>query len=110
MILLALVGAVATAVWSRRLLKRRKDLPLRTRVIDTLVAASAIVGAFGTVIGLVKTFGAVGGVSVDPSQKARLLSEGISEAVNATAFASFVWLPSVFLLLFITRKRSERPE
>src|SRR5690606_19231482 len=42
-------------------------------------------GLFGTIIGLIKAFGAVGGERVDPSQKARILAEGISEAMNCTA-------------------------
>src|SRR5260370_30528842 len=44
-------------------------------------------GLLGTIAGLIKSFGAVGGESVDPSQKARILAEGISEAMNFTAFA-----------------------
>jgi biopolymer transport protein ExbB/TolQ len=43
-------------------------------------------GLFGTIVGLIKAFGAVGGESVDPSQKARILAQGISEAMNCTAF------------------------
>jgi biopolymer transport protein ExbB len=43
-------------------------------------------GLFGTIIGLIRSFGAVGGESVDPSEKARILAEGISEAMNCTAF------------------------
>ncbi len=46
-------------------------------------------GLFGTIIGLIKSFGAVGAESVDPSSKARLLAEGISEAMNCTAFGLF---------------------
>ena len=47
-------------------------------------------GLFGTIAGLIKSFGAVGGESVDPSQKARILAEGISEAMNCTAFGLIV--------------------
>ena len=36
--------------------------------------------------------GAVSGESVDPSQKARILAEGISEAMNCTAFGLIVAL------------------
>lgn len=43
-------------------------------------------GLLGTIVGLIKAFAAVGGESVDASQKARLLAEGISEAMNCTAF------------------------
>jgi biopolymer transport protein ExbB/TolQ len=47
-------------------------------------------GLLGTIAGLIKSFGAVGGESVDPSQKARILAEGISEAMNCTAFGLMV--------------------
>ena len=43
-------------------------------------------GLLGTVTGLITSFGAVSGACVDPSQKARILAEGISEAMNCTAF------------------------
>ena len=41
----------------------------------------------GTITGLIKSFAGVAGV--DPSQKATLLSKGISEAMNCTAFGLF---------------------
>jgi biopolymer transport protein ExbB/TolQ len=41
---------------------------------------------FGTVMGLIKSFGSVGGASIDPSQKATILAKGISEAMHCTAF------------------------
>jgi biopolymer transport protein ExbB/TolQ len=47
-------------------------------------------GLLGTVTGLIMAFGAVSGESVDPSQKARILAQGISEAMNCTAFGLVV--------------------
>jgi len=52
-------------------------------------------GLLGTIAGLIKSFGAVGGESVDPSQKARILAEGISEAMNCTAFGLIVAIPAL---------------
>lgn len=43
-------------------------------------------GLFGTIVGLIKSFGSVGAESVDATQKARILAEGIAEAMNCTAF------------------------
>ncbi len=63
-----------------------------------------LLGGAGTLVGLVKAFGAVGGESVDPSQKARVLAEGISEAVNCTAFGLIAWLPSVVVLTLLLKK------
>jgi hypothetical protein len=51
-------------------------------------------GFLGAVIGIIKSCSAVGGESVDPSQKARILAEGISEAMNDAAFAMLVMLVS----------------
>ncbi len=109
-LILALVGVVAMSLWSRRLWKRREELSRRTRTMAVIVAASAIVGALGTLVGLVKAFGAVGGESVDPSQKARMLGQGISEAMNCTAFGILIWLPSAIILSAMMRKRRQRSE
>ena len=102
---LALVGAVATLWWSRGLWKRRHELPPWMKLVGLVVAASAVFGGFGTVLGLVKAFGAVGGESADPSQKARILGEGIAEAMNCSAMGFAVWLPSVVVLTIVTRRQ-----
>ena len=107
-LILSLVGAMATAWWSRRLWRRRKGLAVRTRIIAVVVATSAVLGALGTLIGLVKAFGAVGGESIDPSQRARILAEGLSEAMNCTALGVVVWVPSAIALIFATRRHGNR--
>lgn len=58
----------------------------RTSFLALFANLAMLSGLFGTITGLIKAFGAVGGESVDPSQKARILAEGISEAMNCTAF------------------------
>jgi len=58
----------------------------RTGYLALFANVAMLTGLFGTIIGLIKAFGAVGGESIDPSQKARILAEGISEAMNCTAF------------------------
>ena len=66
-----------------------KDMPKinkRTGLLALFSNLAMLSGLFGTITGLIKAFGAVGGESVDPSQKARILAEGISEAMNCTAF------------------------
>lgn len=50
----------------------------------SLVASSAtLIGLFGTIMGLIKTFEAIAGA--DPAEKGRLLGLGISEAMYSTA-------------------------
>jgi len=59
-----------------------------------LVAVTVLSAVVGTVAGLlVMAFSAVGGGAVGPSEKARILAEGISAAINCTAFALLVLLP-----------------
>lgn len=85
---------------------RQRELPKSARIVTGILSAAAVLGGFGTVVGLVKAFGAVGGESVDPSQKARVLAEGIAEAMNCTAAGVVVWLPSVIVLMVVTRRRN----
>jgi len=102
---LALAGAVATVWWSVRVWKRSGELNGWMKALAGIVAATGVLGSLGTVVGLVKAFGATGGESVDPSQKARILAEGIAEAMNSTAAGLLLWLPSVIALTVIARRR-----
>jgi biopolymer transport protein ExbB len=79
-----------------------RELPMvekRTGYLAMLGNLATLAGLLGTITGLIKSFAGVAGV--DPSQKATLLSKGISEAMNCTAFglatgilglATFAWL------------------
>lgn len=62
----------------------------RTGYLALLANLAMLSGLLGTVSGLIMAFGAVSGESVDPSQKARILAQGISEAMNCTAFGLLV--------------------
>ena len=62
----------------------------RTGYLALLANLAMLCGLLGTVSGLIRSFGAVSCESVDPSQKARILAEGISEAMNCTAFGLIV--------------------
>src|SRR5712671_4416881 len=53
----------------------------------------AMIGNVGTIIGLIQCFAGVAGV--DASEKARVLSDGISEAMNCTAFGLIVAIPAL---------------
>lgn len=100
--------AIAATVWTIRLLlrvwDRRSTSGVTAKVVALAVAFAGLAGGGGTLLGLVKAFGAVGGESIDPSQKARILAEGISEAMNCTAFGLLTWTPAVLVLLLVMRK------
>lgn len=65
-------------------LKELPKLEHRTAFLGLFANLSMLCGLFGTVIGLINSFGAVGGA--DASSKATILAQGISEAMNCTAF------------------------
>jgi integral membrane sensor domain MASE1 len=106
-LMVGLVCVVVTARWTRRLWAGRKDLPQRLQAIAALVAASAVIGPLATAVGLINTFGAVGGESMDPSQKAQILAEDTGGAMLWTAGGSVLWAASVITLIWLMSKRSE---
>ncbi|HEU4406533.1 MAG TPA: MotA/TolQ/ExbB proton channel family protein [Polyangiaceae bacterium] len=62
----------------------------RTGYLTLLSNLAMLSGLLGTVYGLIESFGAVSGEGVDPSQKARILAHGISEAMHCTFFGLLV--------------------
>jgi biopolymer transport protein ExbB/TolQ len=83
------------------------ELPKINKMVGFLAMfanLAMLCGLFGTIIGLIKAFGAVGGESVDPSQKARILAEGISEAMNCTAFGLMSAIVALMGFAFLNNK------
>jgi biopolymer transport protein ExbB/TolQ len=107
-LLVGLVGIGLTAWMVRRIWKHKSRANAGAWVLALLVSGAATFGAFGTLIGLVKGFGAVGGESIDPSQKARILADSISMAMNCTALAILVWVPSMIVAFVLTRPKKPR--
>lgn len=70
-------------------------LEKRTPYLATLANISTLLGLLGTIMGLIAAFTAV--ANADPSEKANLLSQSISVAMNTTAFGLMAAIP---LLLF----------
>lgn len=68
----------------------------------------------GIALGVRAALSATGGESLDPSQKARVLGQGIAEAVNSTAFGVLVFsVPTVtafVLFLRSPRARNSSPK
>lgn len=83
------------------------ELPKINKMVGFLAMfanLAMLCGLFGTIVGLIKAFGAVGGESVDPSQKARILAEGISEAMNCTAFGLMAAIVALMGFAFLNNK------
>src|SRR5690554_2698107 len=80
-------------------------LEKRTQYLATLANVATLLGLLGTIIGLIAAFTAV--ASADPAEKASLLSQSISVAMNTTAFGLISAIP---LLLFHSILQSKTNE
>ena len=71
----------------------------------TLANIATLLGLLGTIIGLIAAFPAV--ANADPAEKASLLSQSISVAMNTTAFGLMVAIPLLLLHAFLQSKTTE---
>lgn len=65
----------------------------RTGFLAVLANVATLTGLLGTVTGMIRAFVAV--ANANPMEKAALLSAGISEAMNATAYGLVVAIPAL---------------
>lgn len=80
-------------------------LSKRTSYLSILANIATLLGLLGTIIGLIAAFTAV--ANADPADKATLLSQSISVAMNTTAFGLITAIP---LLLFHSLLQSKTLE
>jgi biopolymer transport protein ExbB/TolQ len=80
-------------------------LEKRTHYIATFANVITLVGLLGTIIGLIKAFTAV--ASVNPAEKAEMLSASISIAMNNTAFALMVAIPFLLVHSFLSARTTD---
>ena len=83
-------------------LRELPQLEKRTGYLAMLGNLATLAGLLGTITGLIKSFAGVAGV--DPSQKATLLSKGISEAMNCTAFGLFTGIIGLAAFAYLNGK------
>src|SRR5262245_27006509 len=81
------------------------QLEKRTHYLATFANLATLLGLLGTVSGLIHAFGAV--ATVNPAEKANLLSASISEAMNCTAFGLMTAVPLVFPHALLQTKTTE---
>lgn len=73
------------------LLEVLPSIERRTPYLATFANIATLLGLLGTIIGLIAAFTAV--ANADPAEKATLLSQSISIAMNTTAFGLMVAIP-----------------
>jgi len=80
-------------------------LEKRTSYLATIANISTLLGLLGTIFGLIGAFEAVS--AADASMKATLLSGGISQALNTTAFGLISAIPCMVAYSMIQEKTNE---
>lgn len=103
-LILFLLGPPISVWLVYRVWRRRREASTGMKSLAMLLAAGVAAGLFGVLLGVMKAFGTIGGESIDPSQKARILAEGISEAMNFSAVSAIVVVLSAIPLAVLLGK------
>lgn len=112
------IARILTAGLTRTAVARRSDeielameeglmevvprLEARTPYIATFANIATLLGLLGTIMGLIAAFAAV--AAADPAEKANLLSESISVAMNTTAFGLIAAIPMLLAFAVLQAK------
>jgi biopolymer transport protein ExbB/TolQ len=86
------------------LLEILPNIERRTPYLATFANIATLLGLLGTIIGLIAAFTAV--ANADPAEKANLLSQSISIAMNTTAFGLMVAIPLLLIHSVLQSKTS----
>ena len=86
------------------LLEGLPSIERRTPYLATFANIATLLGLLGTIIGLIAAFTAV--ANADPAEKATLLSESISIAMNTTAFGLMAAIPLLLVHSVLQSKTS----
>ncbi len=87
------------------LMEELPQLERRTPFLQVFANVATLLGLLGTIIGLIQGFTAV--ASVNPAEKANLLSASISVAMNTTAFGLMCAIPLLLIHAWLQAKTTE---
>ena len=90
------------------LLEENQGFERRIGFLAMIANVATLAGLLGTITGMIKSFAAVS--SANPMEKATLLSTGISEAMNTTAYGLVVAIPALIIYGVLTNRATELSE
>jgi len=88
-----------------RVMEATPRIQRRTAYLGVLANSATLLGLLGTIMGLIAAFEAVAGA--DPAEKATLLAQSISIAMNTTAFGLIAAIPLLLVHSFLQHKTAE---
>ncbi len=87
------------------LLIQNQGFEKRIGFLAMLANVGTLTGLLGTIVGMIKSFTAV--TYGNPADKATLLSQGISEAMNTTAYGLIMAIPALIMFAVLTSRSSD---
>ena len=84
------------------ILEETEEIERRTPLLAMIANVATLTGLLGTIAGLIKAFASIS--SADTMEKATLLSSGVSEAMNTTAFGLIVAIPTLIVYGILTSR------
>lgn len=82
-----------------------RKIQKRTSFLAMIGNVATLLGLFGTIVGLVNSFKAVG--AADAQEKASLLAQGISQAMHATMLGLGVAIPCLVAFSFLMNRSNQ---
>ncbi len=90
------------------LIEENAHLDRRVGFLSMLGNVATLTGLLGTITGMIKSFAAV--AFANPAEKASLLSAGISEAMNATAYGLIAAIPALVAYAILQNRANRLAE
>lgn len=90
------------------LLHENSLLDRRVGFLSMLGNVATLTGLLGTITGMIKSFAAV--AYANPAEKAALLAQGISEAMNATAYGLIAAIPALVAFAILQNRSNQLAE
>lgn len=90
------------------LMPEMNALEQRNHFLIMLGNVGTLTGLLGTIMGMIKAFSAV--TYANPAEKATLLSSGVSEAMNTTAYGLIMAIPALFMFAVLQNRSNALQE
>ena len=87
------------------LAEEAEKISKRTPFLATIANVATLLGLFGTIAGLIRSFEAVG--HADPQQKSAMLANGIATAMNATMLGLGIAIPCMLAYSFFMNRQNK---
>jgi biopolymer transport protein ExbB len=98
--------AAVTSAIDEAILEVVPQVKKRIEILWSIANIATLIGLIGTIVGLIGAFKAV--AAVDPEKKTAMLTAGISEAMNNTAFGLTIAVTCIIAHMVLARPRRSR--